>query len=103
MEFNCKYVHEDGSTASWKGEIRAAKKQGCLTEAQVTGRGSSFTIILGRYANGNFLCIPEIDVGCPLSDWSDAFWNLERLSPLMNPVDATTVVYGIRALSEMRG
>ena len=53
--------------------------------------------------NGNFICILEINVGCPLSNWDDIFWNMERLSQLMNPVDAATVVYGIRALADNRG
>ncbi len=103
MEFDCKYEHEDGLVDIWKGEISVIRKEKHLTEARVVGRGSALTIALGVYVNGNFLCIPDIDVGCPLSHWTDTFWNLERLSRLMNPVDAATIVYGICALSKMRG
>ena len=49
----------------------------------------------GLAKNRNFICIPGIDVGCPLAGLTDVFWNSERLSQIMNPVDAETVVKAI--------
>lgn len=42
-------------------------------------------------------CIPDIDVGCPISSMSDIFWNWERLSGQMDAVDAATVACGLKA------
>ena len=103
MEYVAKYVKKYRPAETWQGPINVWKKTDHLTEALVTGRGSSFTILLRDYVNGIFICILEINVGCPLSNWDDIFWNMERLSQLMNPVDAATVVYGIRALAGNRG
>ncbi len=38
----------------------------------------------------SFPCIPNHDVGCELSDFSDIFWNEGRLSGLMRKVDSVT-------------
>lgn len=103
MEYVAKYMKKYRPAETWQGPINVRKKTDHLTEALVTGRGSSFTILLRDYVNGIFICILEINVGCPLSNWDDIFWNMERLSQLMNPVDAATVVYGIRALAGNRG
>ena len=54
-----------------------------------------FHVLLGECSDGNFICIPGIDVGCPLASLTDVFWNSERLSQIMNPVDAETVVKAI--------
>ena len=42
-----------------------------------------------------YICIPNHDVGCGLSDFSDIFWNEERLCSLMRRVDAVTVATGL--------
>lgn len=97
-EFKCTHTFEDGKTANWTGTITTVRKTAGLTEAEVSGRGSTFTVIFGDYRNGHFLCIPDLDVGCPMSRWDDLFWNMERLGKLMNTVDAVTVASGIKAI-----
>ncbi len=42
-----------------------------------------------------YLCIPNHDIGCKLSDFSDILWNEERLGSLMRKVDAVTVATGL--------
>ena len=42
---------------------------------KINGRGTYFHILAGRHKYGNYLCIPNHDVGCELSDFSDIFWN----------------------------
>lgn len=61
MEYVAKYVKKYRPAETWQGPINVRKKTDHLTEAQVTGRGSSFTILLGDYVNGNFICILEIN------------------------------------------
>ena len=57
----------------------------------------------GKYMSGQYICIPDIDVGCPLSRMSDTFWNKERLCAHMREADAVTVTYALKALSEYLG
>ena len=40
-------------------------------------------------------------IGCELSDFSDIFWNEERISSLMRKVDAVTVAAGLVHLPAM--
>ncbi len=57
--------------------------------------GTYFHVLAGRHKYGDYLCIPNHDVGCELSDFSDIFWNEERLRGLMRTVDAVTVATGL--------
>ena len=98
--FTCRHTYGDGEKASWTGTVLLIEQAGPQAVAHVRGRGSCFTIVIGKNGYGNYLCVPEADVGCRLSDWDDIFWNRERLSRLMNAVDAVTVVTGIKALME---
>ena len=101
-EFHCKHTYSDGETEEWTGTVELIRKTASATEAQVKGRGSSLTVIVGDYTDGHFLCIPEIDVGCPMAGWGDLFWNQERLCSLMNETDAVTVAAGVKALMDSR-
>lgn len=46
-------------------------------EAFIEAQGLSFHVIFGSQANGNFLCIPNWQLGCELSDYTDKNWNTE--------------------------
>ena len=50
---------------------------------------------------GNYICIPNHDVGSELSGFRDLFWNTERLSGLIKKVDAVTVAHGLCHLEEL--
>ena len=83
----------------WTGEIRLLVHTPCHYEAVITARGTSFHVIAGKYQNGNYLCVPNMDLGCELSHFSDTFWNAERIRQhLDNPVDVESLVCGIKAL-----
>ncbi len=59
-------------------------------------RGTYFHVIIGHHKYGNFLCMPNHNIGCELADFSDVRWTIGRLS--MRPirkVDAVTVATGI--------
>ena len=97
--FLCKHTYESDEEATWEGSWELIHADQNQSELRVKGRGSSFHVILGFYASGAFLCIPEINIGCPLSHWEDTFWNFERLSAIMNETDAKTIVNALRDYS----
>lgn len=84
----------------WKGEAEILRVNYRMVEAQIEGRLTRLTVLIGVYQYGHFICIPDINVGCPLSEWHDLFWNTERLSMQMNHVDAITVATGVKAVME---
>lgn len=97
MEYTC--ILRDGSQKDrWTGELTLLHRASGQYEAEISGRGSYFHILAGRHKYRNYLCIPNHDVGCELSDFSDIFWNEERLRSLMPEVDAVTVAAGLAHL-----
>ena len=70
-------------------------------EAFIETQGLSFHIIFSSQANGNFLCIPNWQLGCELSDYSDKSRNrksLLRSSSMLDYEDATAIAYGIELM-----
>ena len=100
MEYPCIY-HSGNRKQTWQGEIQLLHQEGHSLEAEINGRGTYFHVIVGRHRYGNYICIPNHDIGCELSDYSDIFWNRERLSQHLKKVDATTVAYGLVHLKEL--
>ena len=94
MEFECR-----SEKGTWNGIFKNLSVHGGYFEVDVSGRGSSFHIIAGRYEYGGFLCIPGWRVGCEIAGYQDSFWNYEQLEGLMGTVDAMTVVTAIRRIS----
>lgn len=87
----------------WAGCAEVIRETPNVVEAMVEGRGTHMNVIIGKYYNGNFICIPNLSVGCDLSTWwDDIFWNTEKLTGLMNKVDAVTAAYAIKALMHDR-
>lgn len=90
-----------GSKTSWKGIIRPIQLQHAPYEVEVSARGSFFHLIVGRHSYGNYICIPNWNVGTELSALSDLFWNQERLGNTdLKKVDACSVAYAIMELSK---
>lgn len=87
----------------WGGEIKITRRSLNEVEFIIYGRSSCINGIVGKYMSGQYICMPDIDVGCPLSRMSDTFWNKERLSAHMQETDAVTVAYAMKALSEYLG
>lgn len=104
MEFACTTPAESGNPVQrWNGEVMVKSHSLCMVELLIYGRGSCINAVIGKYTNGQYICIPDIDTGCPLSRLSDIFWNSERLSVHMNGTDAETVAHALRALSGYTG
>lgn len=89
------------SKKTWAGEIKPIQLDHEPYEAEVSARGSCFHLLVGHHAYGNYICIPNWDIGTELSDLSDSFWNLERLSSTkLKKVDACSVAYALLELSK---
>jgi len=93
---------ERKSRDGW-GEVMVKSHSMCMAELLIYGRESCINAVIGKYMSGQYICIPDIDTGCPLSRLSDIFWNRERLSAHMNETDAATVAHALRALSGYTG
>ena len=63
---------------------------------------SGFFFIIGKCVTGGFISIPAFEIGSNLADYGDYFWNNERLSSIMNPVDAATVAEALRSLKTLQ-
>jgi hypothetical protein len=69
---------------------------------EISARGSRFHLIIGKHAYGNYLCIPNWNVGTELSSLTDIFWNEERLRnhSKLTKVDTRTVVTALKILAD---
>lgn len=90
-KFQCRYVFEEEGDLPWEGSWEFINAGSDYEELKIRGRGSCYHLIVGSYTYGNFLCIPEIDIGCALAALDDFFWNYERLSRLLGETDAVTI------------
>ena len=102
MEYTC--ILKDGfCQETWTGKLTLLRWRPGWYEAEISGRGTYFHILAGRHKYGTYLCIPNHDVGCELSDFSDILWNEQRISGLMRKVDAVTVAAGLAHLQALAG
>ena len=100
MEFQC--VHRmKKRTQTWQGMIYLMKVEAGHIEVSITGRGSYFHVITGPHSAGNYICIPNYNVGSELASYEDLFWNKERLSKSMGIIDAITVATGLTWLPKI--
>lgn len=85
---------------SWQGHIRYLKNYGSHYEMYVESR-SVLIITFGKTSSGNFLCIPNINVGCELGALKDRFWNKERLISVLGKIDGITVEEALHTVSDL--
>lgn len=104
IRFECAGPEEwDACGRRWTGEVKVAGSHTYEVELIIYGRGSCMNAVVGKYRNGQYICIPDLDTGCPLSRLTDTFWNSERLSSHIPEVDAITIAYALKAVSEYLG
>lgn len=92
LEFIC--MNPDAEYAAdqiWRGNVRCIEKTGNTIIAQITGKGSQMTAVIGEYPYGNYICIPDWGIGSPLAALDDRFWNRERLERYLSQADAITI------------
>jgi len=96
IKFHCKEMIGK-QLQTWNGKVTRLVNYGSHYEISIDSR-SGFFFLVGHCVNGNFISIPAFNIGSDLADYSDYFWNNERLSDIMNPVDAATVAEALRCL-----
>ena len=71
-------------------------------EAVIEAGGCSFHILFGSHCGGNFLCIPNWNVGCELSSFNDDHWNTNSIldTNKLTYEDTTAIVYALSLLNE---
>ncbi len=100
--FHCKHTYPSGYKSRWIGSWEVLSTEPSLHELRIKGKGSSFDAILGHCSRGNYLCIPEMNVGCSLGFWSDVFWNTERITQLLSETDAVTIATALNHYGSYR-
>lgn len=101
MEFIC--MNPDAEYASdqiWRGNVQCIKKEGKTIAVEITGKGSQMVAVIGEYIYGNYICIPNWGVGCPLASLDDRFWNREQLERYMSRPDAITVSEALNVINK---
>lgn len=84
----------------WSGEIKVLSLKEPY-EVEISARGSCFHLILGKHMYGNYMCLPNWNIGSEMSEMQDRFWNWERLKNAgMKSVDACSVANALVVLSE---
>ena len=94
MEYTCT-LNNNGIETRWSATISPITHNRSFYEVEICGRGSSFHVICGPQSKGHFLCIPNWQIGCELSEYDDVFWNSEQLSRQLSVVDTITVANGL--------
>ena len=84
----------------WEGTIKLLQRESPY-EAEVTARGCSFHLLFGSHAYGNYICIPNWNVGSELASLTDTFWNTDRLIRYsgLTKTDACSVAFALKELS----
>lgn len=101
MEFICR--NDSASHPAdrrWIGRVYVTRHMLGSMELEIHGKYSIMAAVIGNYRNGWYICIPDIDVGCPISRLNDTFWNRERLSRHMPLCDAISVTEALNTLAE---
>lgn len=60
---------------------------------------SGITVLFGKTSMGNFICIPDFDAGCHLAELNDEFYSREKISGVINQVDAITIAKALKTVS----
>ena len=85
------------------GEVKVRSCGRDTAELIIYGRDSCINAVIGKYMGGQYICIPDIAMGCPLGRLSDLSGNKERLSAHMDKADAATAAHALHALSGYTG
>ncbi|WP_278453729.1 hypothetical protein [Thomasclavelia spiroformis] len=83
----------DNKKYSWEAILKSFINHNDYYEAVIEARGSSIHMLVGRSDSFNWLALPFLDVSTTLSSFDDIFWNEEKLSLLINPIDSLGIVY----------
>ena len=100
-EIECKSIILDQEKTQ-EAHLKTFIDYGSYYKATIEARGSSLTILVGRTEHYNWIAIPYLDVATTLASFDDLFWNEERLSSLINPVDSASIVCTISFINQYK-
>lgn len=98
IEYECRQT-SGKRTTKWLCTMKL-KRDTSPYELEISARGSSYRVLFGKHTYGNFLCIPNWDIGCELADFSDIYWNTERLSKHLNKADALSIAKALVVIKD---
>lgn len=100
-KFECTQRWSKTRTESWTGLIVECHRKDGTCEILIESR-SSIRAVIGKTTSGRYVCIPEMNAGCWLSEPGDLFYNTEKLSrALKNKVDGITVACAIQRMEDL--
>lgn len=82
----------------WSGNITSFINYGSHYEMRIESL-SGITVLFGKTSMGNFICIPDFDAGCHLAELNDEFYSREKISGVINQVDAITIAKALKTVS----
>ena len=99
FSYQCSDPDSNGQK-SWTGHIHPLNI--ARNEFEVTARGSTFHLLIGKHTYRKYLCIPNWGIGTEMASLSDCFWNRKRLEqdyPELSKVGIISIVKTLEALS----
>lgn len=72
------FTYQSGHTTK-SGNIKVISSSFPI-EVDIEANGWNFHVIAGKHISGNYICIPNWNVGSELVSLGDIFWNRERLA-----------------------
>ncbi len=69
------FREEKNEKSADREKFRLISHSDTCYEAEITGRGTYFHVIAGKHHYGNYICIPNHDVGSELLGFGGLFWN----------------------------
>lgn len=96
MEFKC-----IKGKLTWSGKINIFRENKEFVEFEICSMGKSFHAIIGKnYYGTNYICIPNWNISSELADFTDTFWNTEKLIGQLSELDAITIVKAVFIVAE---
>lgn len=94
---------EDNVVVREQGKIIPYQLDSEPYEMSVKARGSRFHLVFGHKASGMYLCIPDCNVGCELSELSDWKKNMDYLlkTDHLDYEDSTAVAWALYSIGSL--
>lgn len=72
-------------------------------DVSVEASGYSYHLIFGKQVDGMFLCIPNWDIGCEISDLSEWSWNIDSLlkTGWLDYEDAAAIAWALYSIDDL--
>ena len=77
------FTYNDSRNRECSGEICILTDYDPI-EMDIEANGWTFHTIVGEHRDGNYICIPNWNIGSELAGLRDMFWNEERLKKYTN-------------------